>query len=98
MMIFRQNQELSRKLTISILKDLASILNILKVDEDSVLRALESDFIDFEDALQYYSTSDYKRIDLIVTRNVKDYKYSSLPVMTPEMLIKSINLSTKIYL
>jgi len=38
MMIFRQNQELSRKMTISILKDLASILNILKVDEDSVLK------------------------------------------------------------
>lgn len=77
MIIFRQNQELSRKLTISILKALAKILNILKVDLDSALRALESEFIDFEDALKYYSTSDYKRIDLIVTRNVKDYKYSS---------------------
>jgi len=38
-------------MTISILKDLASIINILKVDEDSVLKALESDFKDFEDAL-----------------------------------------------
>lgn len=84
-------QKLSRKMTISILKDLASILNILKVDEDSVLKALESDFKDFEDALQYYSASDYKRIDLIVTRNVRDYKHSSLAVMSPDTLIKSIN-------
>ncbi|MGD9328994.1 MAG: PIN domain-containing protein [Cyclobacteriaceae bacterium] len=84
------NQQLSRKMTRSILKDLAGILNILKVDEDSVLQALSSDFRDFEDALQYYSASDYKRIDLIVTRNVKDYKHSDLPVMTPDTLIKSI--------
>jgi hypothetical protein len=77
-------------MTRSILKDLAGILNILKVDEDSVLQALSSDFRDFEDALQYYSASDYKRIDLIVTRNVKDYKHSDLPVMTPDTLIKSI--------
>ena len=85
------NHQLSRKMTLSILKDLSGILNILKVDEDSVLQALNSDFRDFEDALQYYSASDYKRIDLIVTRNVRDYKHSDLPVMTPDTLIKSIN-------
>ncbi len=86
------NQHLSRKMTISILKDLAGILNILKVDEDAVLNALESDFKDFEDALQYFSASDYKRIDLIVTRNVKDYRYSHLPVMTPDTLIKTLKI------
>ena len=85
------NQQLSRKMTLSILKDLAGILNILKVNEDAVLQALESDFKDFEDALQYYSASDYKRIDLIVTRNVKDFKHSDLPVMTPDTLIKTTN-------
>jgi predicted nucleic acid-binding protein len=89
------NQQLSRKMTLSILKDLSGILNILKVDEDSVLQALNSDFRDFEDALQYYSASDYKRIDLIVTRNVRDYKHSDLPVMTPDTLIKSIVLQTR---
>ena len=84
------NQQLSRKMTLSILKDLAGLLNILKVDEDAVLLALDSDFRDFEDALQYYTASDYKRIDLIVTRNVRDYRHSHLPVMTPDTLIKSI--------
>lgn len=83
-------QELSRTKAISILKDLSSILNILKVDEDSVLKALDSNFRDFEDALQFFTASDYKRIDLIVTRNVKDYKHSTLPVMTPEVLLKTL--------
>ncbi len=82
-------QKLSRSKSISLLKDLAGILNILKVDEDSILQALDSDFKDFEDAIQYYTASDYKRIDVIVTRNIKDYKHSSLPVMTPDTMLKT---------
>lgn len=82
-------QQLSRSKSISLLKDLAGILNILKVDEDAILQALDSDFKDFEDAIQYYTASDYKRIDVIVTRNIKDYKHSSLPVMTPDTMLKT---------
>lgn len=82
-------QKLSRSKSNSLLKDLARILNILKVDEDSILQALDSDFKDFEDAIQYFTASDYKRIDVIVTRNIKDYKHSSLPVMTPDTMLKT---------
>ena len=66
-----------------------SLLNILKVDEDSILQALNSSFKDFEDAIQYFTATDYKSIDLIVTRNTKDYKHSELPVMTPDTLLKT---------
>ncbi|MCF8346524.1 MAG: PIN domain-containing protein [Bacteroidales bacterium] len=82
-------QQLSRSKSISLLKDLAGMLNILKVDEDSILQALDSDFKDFEDAIQYFTASDYKRIDVIITRNIKDYKHSSLPVMTPDTMLKT---------
>ncbi len=86
---YLMRQQMTRPKTISLLKDLASILNILKVDEDSIIQALNSEFKDFEDAIQYYSASDYKRIDLIVTRNIKDYKHAILPVMTPDTLLKT---------
>jgi predicted nucleic acid-binding protein len=82
-------QKLSRSKSISLLKDLAGLLNILKVDEDSILQALDSDIKDFEDAIQYFTASDYKKIDVIVTRNIKDYKHSSLPVMTPDTMLKT---------
>ena len=84
-------QQMTRAKALGLLKDLAGLVNILKVDEDSILQALNSDFKDFEDAIQYYTASDYKSIDLIVTRNTKDYKHSELLVMTPDTLLKTYN-------
>ena len=60
-------QQMSHPKSIGILKDLAGILNILKVDEDSILHALDSKFKDFEDAIQYFTATDYKSVDLIVS-------------------------------
>jgi predicted nucleic acid-binding protein len=70
------------------LNELSELIGILKVDEDAVRSALNSQFHDFEDALQYFCTTKYKRIDIIITRNVKDYRYSETPVMTPETFLK----------
>ena len=82
-------QQMTRTKVLALLKDLASLLNILKVDEESILQALNSNFKDFEDAIQYFTASDYKSIDLIITRNTKDYKHSELPVMTTDTLLKT---------
>lgn len=70
------------------LKMLVSITEILIIDKDTVLQALNSDFKDFEDALQNYSAELDKEIDLIITRNTKDFKNSSLAVMTPDNYMK----------
>lgn len=76
------------------LKLLVSITEILTIDKEVILQALHSDFKDFEDALQNYSAELDKEIDLILTRNTKDFKNSSLAIMTPDnyMKIKSANL------
>lgn len=70
------------------LKMLVSIAEILVINKDSILQALNSDFKDFEDALQNYSAELYKEIDIIITRNTKDYKNSSLGVMTLDNYLK----------
>lgn len=44
-------------------------------------------FKDFEDGLQYYSALEGK-VDVIVTRNLKDFKASELPVMTAASFLK----------
>jgi hypothetical protein len=54
--------------------------------------AMNSSFKDFEDALQNYSAEADKTIDVIVTRNVKDYKDSTLSVQTPDAFIKMLSL------
>ena len=70
------------------LKMLVSITEILVIDKDAILQALNSDFKDFEDALQNYAAELDKEIDVILTRNTKDFKNSSLAVMTPDNYMK----------
>ena len=77
----------THKKVISSLLDLSELVDILKVDSDIVKSALTSDFKDFEDSIQYFAAQEHKNVDCIITRNIKDYKDSSLPVMTPETFL-----------
>lgn len=71
------------------LKDLLLIIDILIIDKKSILVALNSEFKDFEDAMQNYAAELNGNIDLIITRNTKDYKKSQLAVLHPEEFLKS---------
>jgi len=79
----------SRETVIDNLRKLARISEIMSVNSKSVELALYSEFRDFEDALQYFSAYQKDKINVIITRNIKDYKKSELPVMTPENYLKS---------
>lgn len=68
---------------------LITITEVLTTDKHVILKALNSNFKDFEDALQNYSAELNGQIDLIITRNTKDYKNSSLGIMTPENYLKT---------
>lgn len=71
------------------LKMLLQFLEVQTTDKKAVLAALESDFKDFEDALQNFSAQQDSEINVIITRNVKDYKTSKLAIMQPEVYLKS---------
>jgi predicted nucleic acid-binding protein len=58
-------------------------LEIVTMNRESILAALDSGLTDFEDSLQYGAVSLDGSIDCIVTRNVRDYRKSTLPVHTP---------------
>ena len=72
------------------LKILLGLVDVSIIDKSTVLEALHSGFRDFEDALQNFSAQNGTGIKVIVTRNIKDYKTSSLSVMTPETYLKTI--------
>jgi predicted nucleic acid-binding protein len=78
------------KKVISSLQDLSELVDILKVDNDIIKSALLSDFKDFEDSIQYYTAQENKKIDCIITKNIKDYKDTYLPVMTPETFLATL--------
>ena len=75
------------------LNQLIKITEVLTTDKNAIMHALNSNFRDFEDALQNYSAVLNGEVDLIITRNTKDFKNSELGVMTPESYIKTINAS-----
>jgi predicted nucleic acid-binding protein len=71
------------------LQKLLLITNITSISKKDVAIALNSNFKDLEDALQYFSAISHAKVDAILTRNIKDYKYSEVPVMTPETYLKT---------
>jgi predicted nucleic acid-binding protein len=71
----------SRSKSRKAMKSLRKKLSILPIDENIFDTALESDFPDFEDAMQYYA-AEKRRIDFIVTRNKKDYSKGRIRVVT----------------
>ncbi|NOZ45353.1 MAG: PIN domain-containing protein [Chlorobi bacterium] len=72
------------------LKQLLMITDVLLMDKEVVSNALNSGFKDFEDSLQNFSAIKNGEIDVILTRNVKDFRKSEISVLTPESYIKSI--------
>jgi predicted nucleic acid-binding protein len=74
---------------ISKLDSLSKILTIVKVEEQTIRKALASGFPDFEDSIQYFSAIENKKIDVIITRNTKDYKKSDISIMTPGDYLKT---------
>ena len=81
------NRELIESKVREILRKLKVLVKVISFDSKVLDMALNSDFKDFEDAIQYYSAIE-SDIDIIITRNLKDFKKSELPVMTGLQFIK----------
>ena len=68
------------------MKKLSCLLNVVDTTNGHFLSALELQAKDFEDALQYYCAVS-NQCEIIVTRNKKDFNFSSINVLTPEELL-----------
>ncbi len=72
------------------LKQLLMITDVLIMDKEVVRNALNSGFKDFEDSLQNFAAMKHGEIDVILTRNIKDFGKSEIGILTPESFIKSL--------
>lgn len=73
-------------------RDLLSVFEIAPVDKSTLLLALKPDFKDFEDAVQYAAAKQVNA-DFIITRNIKDYRKSDIPVMSPDSFLATLKLA-----
>lgn len=65
------------------------IAEICKLDDPIIEKGLNSNFSDFEDALQYFSALQ-SDCSILITRNGKDFKEAQLPIMTAEEYLVSL--------
>lgn len=73
------------------LRQFASIVEIAAIDERTVRKSLSttSRFHDIEDAMQHYAAVQ-SGCDALITRNVKDFSCSDIPVFLPDDFLKEM--------
>jgi predicted nucleic acid-binding protein len=71
------------------IRDICRISNILPISKEIVINALNSNFTDFEDALQYFSVRQTD-VSVILTRNLRDYKVDDIAIQTPEGYVNQL--------
>jgi len=80
--------------TIKILTELQEWTEAIDVSKDVIRKSLKSEFKDFEDAIQYNCAKAVNKIDCIVTRDTKDFRTSSLPILTPKEALTMVESSS----
>ncbi|NES05446.1 MAG: PIN domain-containing protein [Okeania sp. SIO2F4] len=71
---------------------LLTYCKIATVNQEIIETALNSNFSDLEDAIQY-STALINQLDAIVTRNTQDFPVVNPRIITPDLFIQKLNNS-----
>lgn len=79
----------SAEIVMNKLRRFRIICEVGSIDEETTEKALNSDFEDFEDAVQYFCALQAD-CSVIITRNGNNFKNSNLPIMTSEEYLSSI--------
>lgn len=69
-----------------ILRRFKVLVHVAPLNDKIIDLALNSEFSDFEDAIQYYSALQ-SEIEVLLTRNLKDYKKAQITVLTAQDFI-----------
>jgi len=86
---YLSKKDLGKKPAKEALKTLLSVFKPAAVTDSHIYQALDLDWDDFEDSVQYV-VGDSVSADYIVTRNTQDFSSSCIPSVTPEQFLKTI--------
>lgn len=74
-----------------IIEDLLDTISIIAITESILKKSLKSNHKDFEDAIQITAAQSINTMDCIITRDIKDYKFSELNVYTPDEFLTQLS-------
>jgi predicted nucleic acid-binding protein len=66
-----------------------SYVKVLPLTDKEIGESIQAGFRDFEDGLQYFVCVNHG-IDRFVTRNAKDFKKASIPVLSPREFLETL--------
>ncbi len=77
---------------IKLLAEVLEMTEVVEVSKLNISDAINSDFKDFEDAVQYIFALSGKKIEMIITRDKAGYRNSKIPLLNAkEALIALTN-------
>jgi predicted nucleic acid-binding protein len=79
-------KRVSKDDTIANLRFLTQTIQVVPITHNAAQLALESGFPDFEDAMQNFAAKEAD-VDILLTRNIKDYPDPDLEVLSPRQFI-----------
>ncbi len=75
-----------------ILQKLCKMFKVIGIDSEKLIYSLDNkDFEDFEDCIQMECAKEFES-DFIITRNIKDYQYSTVKAVEPKKFIEDFKL------
>lgn len=83
------NKYESTETTLTKLRKFKFLCEVCEVESETIEKALNSNLTDFEHAVQYF-TALQSNSSIIITRNGKDFKSATIPIMTAEEYLSSI--------
>lgn len=87
--VYIMRKELDKERIKEILATLTALFTVVDLRESDLMKAADLDFADYEDALQSVCAARAK-VNYIVTRNIKDFKNSTIPAIKPSELFERI--------
>lgn len=82
-------KQLSAKAAQKAIRGLLEYITVIPTSHMAVQKATKSKFNDLEDAIQHFTAVEFGKIDYIITRNVKDFRFSLLPVVDSYTMLQN---------
>ena len=79
----------SKERALVLIKNLIISVDIAAVSGSEIRKAIDLDWGDFEDAVQFACGESFA-VDYLVTRNTSDFASATMPVVTPDELLRII--------
>ncbi len=83
----KENDEWSIRNSLS---DLIDSVKVIGIDEEILRKSLKSHHRDFQDAIQIFCAHQIRKLDGIITRNLRDFSTSEISVFSPDEALRYI--------